>query len=1007
VRIYCTTTGSVVATDRAITSWLGCDTSEFLGRDLQDLAPASDAVARATLEGLIVAGSESAALGGRGLAAVRAEGVPLTHKYAEPVVVDINIEMAGKDDDKERGLGAFSSLPEEKKTARAAAAAPLTHPPVPPPLPPAPKKPNQNKTGSPTNYVLVARISRPRGGALASTLVADGKGKIVYAMPALAALLETTPSALVGTSVSDLLPRPFSQLHGRWMRDPPVSPPEGSCRACAPVVALTARGRQLPVRLSLKTVAAQDDGRSLHVARLDALSWGEVLQQRRLTVLVDARGRVTGVEGGFSSASGGNGGGGASSAAAACGSLFGFEASALVGKSCSLWLDVLHGLPDSGAADGVDVESVLGALAERAAEARAMAARAAAGGGGVGAADAAGGGKGGKGGAKGKGDNKGSSSQQQQQQRAEAAAAAQRGPTTGWRVGVHAPWEREAIARAMDKGSVQGAVLRAATSAAILTVEPLDASTFVSAAAVTTATGTAAAGGDAKVGGDQAQEQKQEQVGESASAAASSSPPTLGSRRGAVLALHFWRSEGSEGVVEVDRRGRVTRAGCCPLHAASHLLGALPAELSRQRLSKWLPSLPETADGLLDDERRKSALKKPGAPRAGAGGGGGGGGQGQASTRIGPTRHAQGTHPDGRAMAVDVQAVLCEGSDSGNSNSSKPSVVVRLVLRKPVLGDPLLPRQLLGLAPWGAPKEGGGDDAAGGGKGGAKDKGARGGVAVGVGSKTAKSGAAGASRRTSRAALAGKGGDASGSESGSGSGSESGSGSGSESGSGGGSSDGRARGGRRGAAAGVAGAAGAGGGAIAAVRRRPGVSFGVAFGGADDDNGAAASTPRAEARIGGGAAAEPSPLGAAAGGGIPALLPPAGGPDDALQRTLRWVTSDEQPGVGGGGGAGGAGGANPASLPPSPRRDPPPAGLGGGDGASEGGGPQSASEMTSESGMGGGGGGGRGAGGGAGYDDPDRLDARRAAARRRREARRLARLRRMVTDRGARGVFGR
>lgn len=96
MRIYCTTTGSVVATDRAITSWLGCDTSEFLGRDLQDLAPPGDAASRLALEGLVAAGSEAAAMGGRGLAAVRAEGVPLTHKYAEPVVVDVNIEMAGE-----------------------------------------------------------------------------------------------------------------------------------------------------------------------------------------------------------------------------------------------------------------------------------------------------------------------------------------------------------------------------------------------------------------------------------------------------------------------------------------------------------------------------------------------------------------------------------------------------------------------------------------------------------------------------------------------------------------------------------------------------------------------------------------------------------------------------------------------------------------------------------------------------------------------------------------------
>jgi hypothetical protein len=95
VRIYCTITGTVVATDRAIATWLGCDASLLVGRELQHLAPEGDDASRGTLAALLQSAAEAASNGGRGLAQVKAEGVALSHKYADPVLVDVNMEMAG------------------------------------------------------------------------------------------------------------------------------------------------------------------------------------------------------------------------------------------------------------------------------------------------------------------------------------------------------------------------------------------------------------------------------------------------------------------------------------------------------------------------------------------------------------------------------------------------------------------------------------------------------------------------------------------------------------------------------------------------------------------------------------------------------------------------------------------------------------------------------------------------------------------------------------------------
>jgi PAS domain S-box-containing protein len=69
--------------------------------------------------------------------------------------------------------------------------------------------------------VLVFNMKRIAKNDLRMAL--DGRGKVVYSNSAMATMLGYTPSQIKAQDITTLLPRPFGQLHLKWMRVRPHS----------------------------------------------------------------------------------------------------------------------------------------------------------------------------------------------------------------------------------------------------------------------------------------------------------------------------------------------------------------------------------------------------------------------------------------------------------------------------------------------------------------------------------------------------------------------------------------------------------------------------------------------------------------------------------------------------------------------------------------------------------------------------------------------------------------
>lgn len=86
------------------------------------------------------------------------------------------------------------------------------------------------------------------------------------------------------------MPQPYMQLHGRWMKDSGRKVPPLSCRASSVVMMKHANGSDVPVRLQISSKEVGSDLQ--HVVAAEPVAWADAVQERRLTVTVNASGIV-------------------------------------------------------------------------------------------------------------------------------------------------------------------------------------------------------------------------------------------------------------------------------------------------------------------------------------------------------------------------------------------------------------------------------------------------------------------------------------------------------------------------------------------------------------------------------------------------------------------------------------------------------------------------------------------------------------------------------------------
>ncbi|KAJ9529670.1 hypothetical protein QJQ45_014402 [Haematococcus lacustris] len=184
-------------------------------------------------------------------------------------------------------------------------------------------------------WVITLKRAAP---ATSKLMVTDSRGRILHVTQALADCLGTTPAKLQlsrkSHALDTLLPAPFTRLHHQWYQSKAEVIPPWSCRsglsvylpASSPAgpfmhpVSLHFTTRELPGKEPMNVVAFQDS--SFEQAN-SALCCCKVLDERRLRLLLDSKGRV--LAAGDSSIS-----------------LFNLDPQALVGLPLTHILDVLR-----------------------------------------------------------------------------------------------------------------------------------------------------------------------------------------------------------------------------------------------------------------------------------------------------------------------------------------------------------------------------------------------------------------------------------------------------------------------------------------------------------------------------------------------------------------------------------------------------------------------------------------------------------------------------------------
>ncbi|GIM08632.1 hypothetical protein Vretimale_12650 [Volvox reticuliferus] len=157
-------------------------------------------------------------------------------------------------------------------------------------------------------------------------MVVDHRGGLTFATWDLAAMLGYPLKKLLKMKLEQLLPQPFSTMHGRFLRDQPIVLPAVSCRAGSVVHLVNSNGAHVHVRLKITPKAHDHSGHLSHVvqvSRVDVVSQEAMYGDKRLQLFCSMNGKILSVDLPNSSA-------------------FGFRASEVVGSNLADCIDVFQ-----------------------------------------------------------------------------------------------------------------------------------------------------------------------------------------------------------------------------------------------------------------------------------------------------------------------------------------------------------------------------------------------------------------------------------------------------------------------------------------------------------------------------------------------------------------------------------------------------------------------------------------------------------------------------------------
>ncbi|KAG2443203.1 hypothetical protein HYH02_009280 [Chlamydomonas schloesseri] len=237
-RAWIAPNGVFMCGDQQFSSMCGITEGELVGRTIASLVDATDVEVELLLDRCRDASAADLEAG-----LIKAQ-LLLRHKYLDPVPVDVTFGLAGTDAQR--------------------------------------------------IYVLNCHRTDGQDGNI---MVVDQHLRMRFCSVSVSTLLGFPMRKLATMKLDQLLPPPYNTMHGKWIKDPPATVLPTGCRAGKVVHLLNENSSQVPVRIKVRTVSAQDSGSStLCVVQVDKVGPEEIYDEKRLVLTADFNGRVLAVE---------------------------------------------------------------------------------------------------------------------------------------------------------------------------------------------------------------------------------------------------------------------------------------------------------------------------------------------------------------------------------------------------------------------------------------------------------------------------------------------------------------------------------------------------------------------------------------------------------------------------------------------------------------------------------------------------------------------------------------
>ncbi|KAG2443454.1 hypothetical protein HXX76_001811 [Chlamydomonas incerta] len=164
-------------------------------------------------------------------------------------------------------------------------------------LDPVPVEVTLGLAGTDGQRIYVLNCQRT-DGLDGSIMVVDQHLRMRFCSVGISTLLGFPLRKLATMKLDQLLPSPYSTMHGKWIKESGTATnqiPLTSCRAGKVVHLLNENNSQVPVKIKIRTVTADDGVSTQHVVSVEKAPVEEIYDEKRLEVITDFNGRVLSV----------------------------------------------------------------------------------------------------------------------------------------------------------------------------------------------------------------------------------------------------------------------------------------------------------------------------------------------------------------------------------------------------------------------------------------------------------------------------------------------------------------------------------------------------------------------------------------------------------------------------------------------------------------------------------------------------------------------------------------